>query len=76
MITSSTSAGSTLGAVDQLVQHLRGEIGRMPSGEAAPLAPTGGTRSGDDISLGHVGFSLDYFERLVVGAGFKGRPVV
>ncbi len=32
----------------------------MPAGEAAPLAPAGGTRSGDDVSLGHVGFSLNF----------------
>jgi len=55
-------SGIDPGAIDQLVQHLGGEIGRMPAGEAAPLAPARGPRGGDDISLGHFGLSHGCYE--------------
>jgi hypothetical protein len=45
--------GIDLGAVDEGVQHLACEVGRMPAGEAASLAASGGACCGDDIGLGH-----------------------
>ena len=50
--------GIGAGALDQRVQHGGGEIGRMPAGEASSLAAAGGACGGDDISLGHLLFSL------------------
>ena len=39
MITSSICAGIGAGALDERVQHLRGEVGRVPAGRRPPLRP-------------------------------------
>ena len=53
MMTSSICAGSAPERSTSESSTLRGEIGRMPAGEAASLAAARGARSGDDIGLGH-----------------------
>ena len=50
--------GRGAGAFNQRVQNLGGEIGRMPAGETSSLAAAGGAGGGDDVSLGHLCFSL------------------
>jgi hypothetical protein len=42
-------------AIDQAVDDLAGEVGRMDAGETASLAPASGARGGDDIGFGHGG---------------------
>ena len=73
MMTSSICVGIGAGALDQRVQHGRGEIGRMPAGEASSLAAAGGAGGGDDIGLGHVLFSLIVLGWFEGWAGFKCR---
>ncbi|MCY1208633.1 hypothetical protein D9M72_202660 [compost metagenome] len=46
--------GVGVGALHERVEHLCGQVGRVPSGEAAVAAAAGGARGGDDIGFGHV----------------------
>ena len=53
MITSSTSAGSALAALEQRVDDLRGQVDRMPARKPATAFAACRAGGGDDISFSH-----------------------